>query len=179
LLDFSVADLIQAPFGSTREVGLDDQPSDLGPELILRQPIRGKARIHRTQGGVLVQCEATTTVELECSRCLQPFTKALRARFTELFHSDDIPGGDEEPEDDDEPFRVDEHHVVDLTEPLRQYFTIVLPLAPICRPDCPGLCPVCGALMEGHQCSLGEIDPGNPFAALAKLAPDLAETDQA
>ena len=179
MLDFSVAELIQAPFGTTRDVQIDDQPPDLGPELILTEPIRGRARIHRTQGGVVVQCEATTTAELECSRCLQTFTRPLSARFTEQFHSDDIPGAEEDEEEGDEPFRVDEHHVIDLTEPLRQYFTIELPLAPVCRPDCPGLCPACGAPLESHECPLGASETLNPFAALAQLAREADEPDQA
>lgn len=169
MLDFSVAELIQAPFGTTRDIQIDEHPPDLGPALVLTEPIQGHARIHRTQGGVLVECEAATTAELECSRCLQPFALGLRIRFTEQFQSEDISGAADEEEDDD-PFQVDEHHVIDLTEPLRQYFTIELPLAPICQPDCPGLCPACGAPLEGHECPLSESGPTNPFAALADLA---------
>jgi uncharacterized protein len=63
-----------------------------------------------------------------------------------------------------------------MTEPLRQYFTIELPLAPVCRPDCAGLCPACGAPLEGHDCPLRDSGPLNPFAALAQLQ---RETDQA
>ena len=168
MLAHNVADLIQAPFGTTRDVEIDERRADLGPELILTEPIHGRARLHRTQGRILVQCEVQTTAELECSRCLLAFKRELRVHFTEQFQSVDIPGA-EDVEDDVETFRIDEHHVMDLTEPMRQYFTIELPLAPLCRPDCPGLCPVCGEPLEGHACTVGESGGSNPFAALADL----------
>lgn len=168
-LAFNVADLLQAPAGTTRDVGLEEAPSDLGPELMLAAPIRGRARFHRTQRGVLAQCEAETTVILECSRCLQLFERGLRTEFTEQFRSSDLPGAEDD-EAGQEAFSLDEHHVLDLTEPLRQFFTIELPLAPICRADCPGLCPDCGEpLGEAHTCAAGDSTASNPFAALREL----------
>lgn len=174
MLAFNVADLIQAPFGTTRDLQIDESRADLGPELILTAPIHGTARLHRAQGAVLIQCEATTTVALECSRCLETFTRDLRVHFTEQFRSPDFPGAEQEDQAGEEFFRLDEHHVLELTEPMRQYFTIELPLALVCRPDCKGLCPACGAPLEGHECPRGEGPELNPFAVLA----DLIEPDE-
>jgi uncharacterized protein len=42
--------------------------------------------------------------------------------------------------------------MIDLREPIEQYWLMALPMAPLCRPDCPGLCPVCGKRAEGHTC---------------------------
>ena len=67
-------------------------------------------------------------------------------------------------------FTIDEHHVLDLTEALRQYALLAIPMRPLCREDCAGLCPTCGHnLNQGAcGCSHREIDPR--WAKLSKLA---------
>jgi uncharacterized protein len=168
VLAHNVSDLLQAPAGTTRDVSIDETRADLGPELVLVAPVSGRARFHRTQQGILAQVQARTSVQLECSRCLQPFVRDLSTRFTEQFVPFDTP---ETPEAEGtlDAFRLDSHHVLDLAEPLRQYFTIELPLAPLCKPTCQGLCPVCGEIMEGHRCQGAAPDSSNPFSILADL----------
>jgi len=63
----------------------------------------------------------------------------------------------------DEPgcFIIDEHHVLDLTEAIRQYAVLALPMKPLCRKDCAGLCPNCGHNLNRGSCDClaHEIDP--------------------
>ncbi len=164
MLAHNIADLIQLSTGATLVVELDGAVPDLSPELDLAGPTTGRARLHRTQRGIVAQCQVTTAVRLECSRCLEPMIQPMQIKFDEEFVIEG-PGVEIEPD----VFQVDEHHVLDLTEAIRQYLTLALPLAPICRTDCAGLCPDCGEpLAEGHECALGDI-PSGPFAALARL----------
>ena len=179
MLAFNVAELIQSTTGATRDIEIEELRPDLGTELTLCEPICGRARFHRTQRGILVQCEASTTAELECSRCLQPFPRDLKIRFTEDFWAAEIPGAVDDEEEDADAFHVNEHHDVDLTEPMRQYFTLEMPLAPLCRRECPGLCPNCGAPLEGHQCPFADSSSSSPFAALADLYRKPNERDSA
>lgn len=165
MLVHNVSDLVQSTPGATRTLAIQDPGASLGPELVLAIPVEGQARLHRTQSGVVVQCEITTAFNSECSRCLDPVTLPVTVRFTEEFRiAEEEPTTEQEADD----FRIDEHHNLDLTEAARQYLTVALPLAPLCRPDCPGLCPDCGAPLDGHICS-AVLSPSGPFAALANM----------
>lgn len=170
MLVHNITDLINSAPGTTRLVEIDEQEPDLGPDLVSLAPILGRARLHRTQRGVVVQCEVETELQLTCSRCLEPFAQPVSVRFDEEFRT---PAEySEVSESEDEPgFEIDEHHNVDLADPVRQYLTMDLPLAPLCRSDCPGLCPICGAPLAGHVCTAGDTatSASNPFAALADL----------
>jgi uncharacterized protein len=78
----------------------------------------------------------------------------------------------EAPEDD--ALRIDEHHMLDMTEAARQYIETALPFQPLCSPTCRGLCVVCGTnLNEGACiCAAEPAGAGGPFAALAGLMAD-------
>ncbi len=98
----------------------------------------------------------------ECGRCLRPVSFPVEIAFEEEY----IPTVDVHtgarvtpPTGGDEAYRIDERHILDLRQPAREYWTMALPMAPVCRPDCPGLCPLCGEeLAAGHPCSREQID---------------------
>ena len=54
----------------------------------------------------------------------------------------------------DEPgcFTIDEHHILDLTEAVCQYALLAIPMKPLCREDCAGLCPKCGHDLNQGSC---------------------------
>src|SRR5439155_17335970 len=140
-----VGDLITAPPGSMRKVLIDEPYPDLGPELDLSGPVTGFARLHRIQHAILVQCDLSAPIDCECARCLQPMTHTMQTHFDEEFR---FSGHEVEPDS----FRLREQHL-DLTEAARQYLVLELPINPICRPDCPGLCPACGEPLLDHECA--------------------------
>jgi uncharacterized metal-binding protein YceD (DUF177 family) len=76
------------------------------------------------------------------------------------------------PPDDPDAFLIDEHHHLDLTEAVRQALVVEQPMAPLCRPDCAGLCPECGADLNAgpHSCAAEPED--SRWAALRALATD-------
>lgn len=91
--------------------------------------------------GVLVSAEASAPVTGECARCLEPVTTAVRVSFRELYERDAGTAGGEDTEDDR---RFLDGDLLDLEPALRDAMVLALPLAPLCRDDCPGLCPECG-----------------------------------
>ncbi|ONI70324.1 metal-binding protein [Actinosynnema sp. ALI-1.44] len=108
--------------------------------------------------GVLVSGTASAPVEGECARCLDPLTSRVEVELTELFaypHS-----ATEETTDEDEVPRLVEDRI-DLEPVVRDALVLALPLVPLCRPDCAGLCPGCGVKWadlgpdHGHE----KIDP--------------------
>lgn len=90
--------------------------------------------------GVLVTGRVEAPLEGECARCLAPVHEHGRYEITELYN---YPGRDAE---DDELFLDGE--LLDLEPALRDAIVLDLPFTPLCRPDCAGLCPVCGARLN-------------------------------
>ena len=92
--------------------------------------------------GVLVSGTVTAPLAGECSRCLDPITDEITVELTELYAYPDSTT-DETTEDDEVSRLVDD--VVDLEPVVRDTIVLALPQAPLCREDCRGLCPDCGA----------------------------------
>ena len=106
--------------------------------------------------GVLVTAKAAAPVTGECARCLEPVTQAIEVSCRELFSYEQGAG-----EADEDWYALD-GDLLDLEPVLRDALVLALPLAPLCRQDCPGLCAECGALLaqvgseHGHE---DAIDP--------------------
>ncbi len=154
-------------------------PTDLGvvmarvPE---GSPIDLDLRLESVLEGVLVTGSADLQVVAECSRCLEPFDWQQEIDLTELFRypSTDARGAVVVVEDEfSDPLPTLEDDLIDLEPTLRDAVVLDLPLAPVCREDCPGLCSVCGArLEEDPQHAHDTTDPR--WAALAALTePDV------
>ena len=125
-------------------------------------------RLESVSEGVYVSGTARARLEGECSRCLDPLSEDVEVRVEELFaYPDSIT---EETTDPDEvPRLVDDY--LNLEQTVRDALVVDLPLAPLCRDDCPGLCPECG----GRRADLGPdhghetLDPR--WAALGEHLP--------
>jgi uncharacterized protein len=74
-----------------------------------------------------------------------------------------------EREGDDEAFTIDENHLLDLTEAIRQYREASADMHPLCRPDCRGLCPRCGHDLNTGDCACSAAPVEGPWSALAGL----------
>jgi uncharacterized protein len=98
-------------------------------------------RLESVVEGVLVTGAATIQERAECSRCLDPVDRTATIDLQQLYVYDDAARQDQDP---DEPLPVLEGELLDLEPTLRDAVVLELPLAPLCRADCPGLCPECG-----------------------------------
>ncbi len=109
----------------------------------------------RTDRSILVKGRLHTKSELDCSRCLSLFSCPLTLNIEEeYFPTMDIITGAPVPLPD-EPgcFTIDEHNILDLTEAIRQYMLLAIPMKPLCREDCAGLCPACGVNLNQAPCN--------------------------
>jgi uncharacterized protein len=167
-MQVNVAQLLKEPTGSSRTI-------EVAGALPLDQDdlshVHGKAELLRVSAGILVRGEFTTEGHLVCSRCLKSFSQTLAFRTEEEFSpSVDIGSGEALPPLEDAPsFTIDEHHVLDLTELIRQHSVLAAPMKPLCKPDCAGLCPHCGANLNQNPC-VCSADAVTPFSvAFEKL----------
>ena len=108
-------------------------------------------RLESVMEGVLVSGAVTAPLTGECARCLEPITDEVVVSLQELYAYPDSTTHDTTAED--EVSRLD-GELLDLEPVLRDSVVLALPLRPLCREDCPGLCPTCGErltdLPPGH-----------------------------
>ncbi len=172
--------------GAAVKVRLDDIPpeglevefrdnrataGDLGPQ-VCGLPSAPWVRVCLERRGDLVLGKGRyrSKVEVACSRCLRPGELDLEGPVEWLFRPPEPAAGDEIQLGEDEldvTFYQDGE--LDLAQALRDELGLALPIAPLCRDDCPGLCPACGKPLEDGacQCRPREIDPR--WAKLAEL----------
>jgi uncharacterized protein len=162
--------------GSQREVTLTaSAPADLGIEVLSvpeGSPVEIDLRLEAVMEGVLVTGTARAVVEGECARCLEPIHEDIEVTFQELFVYDDTRQAErDDSEEDDETSKL-EDDLLDLEVLLRDAVVLALPFQPLCQPDCPGLCPECGARLadEPDHAHEAAVDPR--WAALGELTND-------
>jgi len=119
-------------------------PDDLGGEMVgvpKDVDLELDLRFESVMEGVLVSGTAHLPLEGECARCLDDLASSMEVEFQELFvYVDSRRSGEEAGEDE---YRLD-GDLLDLEPVLRDAVVLALPLSPLCREDCPGLCSECG-----------------------------------
>jgi uncharacterized protein len=112
-----------------------------------------------------------TTLELPCSRCLDPFTSPVDSSFDLRYqpHGHNTGEGEREIEEDDLTTAFYENDSIDLGQLMREQFYLALPMKPLCRDDCQGLCPTCGTNWNRDRCDCRNQWDDPRFAALRAL----------
>jgi uncharacterized protein len=163
-----VRDLMGRP-GASREQPISGTLQGLGSELARvpdDAPIAGELLLESVVEGILVSGGLEGTMTLACARCLTEFRQPFRIEVHELFT--------ERPDEDADEYPLDPELGIDPDQMLRDAIGVELPFSPLCRPDCQGLCEICGGNRNLGECpGHGRIDPR--FAALSELFPDLAD----
>jgi uncharacterized protein len=160
-LRIPVADLLRR-FGATRHVDLDATVADLhtgAAEVPPDVPVHLDATLERIPEGVVTRGTIQAPWRAACSRCVQPVEGDITVHVHELFEPEPLEG---------ETYRLDED-ALDLEPLVRDALLLELPAAPLCDPECRGLCPTCGADRNETtcDCTFDELDPR--WAALRSL----------
>jgi DUF177 domain-containing protein len=145
-------------------------PKDLGLELI-RVPAGADLaltlRMESVTEGVLVSAEVHAPLVGECGRCLREINDSVDVTFQELYayeHSTT-----DETADEDEVGRM-QGDFIDLEPEVRDALVLALPTNPVCRPDCPGLCPDCGEPWDDLPADHAHEQFDERWEALRRLA---------
>jgi len=167
MMQINVSQQLKAAIGSIRNYEVDDAIDIEG----CNYTVKGTVSLMRTDQGILVKGTLNTGSELTCSRCLTLFDCPLTLDIEEEYYPtiDIITGAPLPPPDDPGSFTIDEHNILDLTEAIRQYTLLAIPMKPLCRQDCAGLCPTCGTNLNQAQCDCPP-EPADPrWAKLREL----------
>jgi uncharacterized protein len=150
----------------------------------LTEDVAFEVRVHRMGPDVYLEGEATGTLDLTCSRCLTRYRGPIRERFRLVLE----PAGDRVPADPEGAAAL-AHEGLYLADELEsgwfrgseiqldrfvgEVLALAVPVQPLCREECRGLCPRCGVDRNVESCECSEARPESPFAVLASLrSPD-------
>jgi uncharacterized protein len=158
--------------GTQRETTLTvPAPADLGIDVMgvpEGSPVELGLRLEAVMEGVLVTGTATAELAGECSRCLDPIEDELDVSFQELYLYD----APESDEDDADEVLVLDDDLLDLEPALRDAVVLAVPFQPLCRDDCAGLCPDCGANLNDDPEHRHEAPIDPRWASLTALKDD-------
>lgn len=186
-LVFDTHELGRRPGALLRLTRSVDAPRDLGIDGVIGvpegAPVELDLRLESVMEGVLVTGTARASVEGECVRCLEPLRQEVAADFQEMFSypdADDRGRVKAEPADDaedDEDRLFIEDGLFDLEPVLRDAVVLALPMQPVCRESCAGLCSECGIRLDenpGHHHDAVDIR----WAALQGLAETVSDGEK-
>ena len=157
-MQFNVAQLLKEPIGSIRCYQLAEDASKLDPELQLLSPLTGDLQMIRINSGVLVRGQLKLVVRATCNLFIEPIAMPLNFTMEENFRPlTEVETGryippnefEGEAEDlEDAALLIDEHHILDISEIVRQSIWLALPMYPGCNWEGASECPNLVALRE-------------------------------
>ena len=150
------------------------QPAEVGADVDTYQvvtPVELEFDIHKDKDKFRLVGRVRTELELTCSRCVEPYRFPIDATFDQRYlpASDAATDSEIEVEQDDLETSYYENDQIDLSELMREQFYLALPMKPLCREDCRGLCPQCGTNLNTGTCDCSPVWEDPRLAALKQL----------
>ncbi|MEK7277040.1 MAG: DUF177 domain-containing protein [Chloroflexota bacterium] len=156
-LRLNVGFILKEHVGYSREFDFDIPLLEVADDLELTN-FRGLVRLTRTTQGIYAHGRFSGEQSAECVRCLAPISQPVKSELSQLYDFPPTPKAD---------FFVSDTGLLDLSPLLREDMLLAMPIRPLCRPDCKGLCPTCGQDRNTDPCTCEE-DGVNPRLAQLK-----------
>lgn len=131
----------------------------LGEESIsISKPVSVELTLVRIRSGIHLEGKINTELRMICSRCLKEFDYPLELRVNEIFA---ISKKEKYFEDYEEVFTVNPDETIDIEPAIIENLLVNVPMKPLCRKDCKGICYMCGTNLNQKECSCSKekIDP--------------------
>jgi len=134
-------------------------------------PVELEFDIHKDKDKFRLEGHLRTELELQCSRCLEPYRFVVDADFDQRY----LPATaasmdpDSEVQENDLETSYYSDDQIDLAELMREQFYLALPMKPLCRDDCRGLCPQCGTNLNSGTCDCSPVWEDPRLAALKAI----------
>ncbi len=139
-----VADLMGAP-GSSRDLRFEGTLEELSAELAdIARPVHGRLCAESIVEGIFLTGTVAGVWSLLCARCLTAFERPFEVALAEMFVVEPDPDGDDYP--------LAPEGLLEPEQAIRDAVGLEMPFSPLCRPDCRGLCPVCGGDRNRGEC---------------------------
>ena len=152
-LRLNVGFLVGQPVGNSRDFDIEIPKIHLEPDVDLHQ-LHGVVHVSRTAQGILLQAKIYARLRTDCARCLTDIWQTLHTDFTELYNFSAKTRVEGE-------LVLPDTMQINLLPLVRDYLLVEIPINPICKPDCQGLCPICGNNLNEDNCTHDEdlLDP--------------------
>lgn len=168
------AELRIAPFiwDETVEIAAESLERE---ELVGLGPVRWRGRVTAAEPGFYLRARLDYEQTLRCDRCLAPMAQVAGADVELLLVPEPEPTGDEiELSEGDLGVAYVEGEVFDTRPLLIEQLQLGVPMKPVCRPECRGLCAVCGADLNAGDCGCKQETKDPRWADLAAIRDRLA-----
>jgi uncharacterized protein len=140
---------------------------DLPGEVVLTSPLRIDGSLVKLNTQLILKTEIRVSLEAECSRCLKSFQQSLQIPLERYYQ---IGGEAEVPGEENELISISESQQdIDLKDTIREVIMLGIPIKPLCREECGGLCPECGADLNAGTCTCKTRQTDSRWAALEAL----------
>ncbi len=141
-------------------------PVDLSDSIVrIGADVRVRAIIESVVDGLLVRGTVSVPARVSCSRCLAERAELISDDVVDLFRARDGSGGED---DDDVGYDIVDA-TIDLDTLIRDAIAAAIPVRPLCRTECAGLCPTCGVDRNVAACEGHAEQRDQRWAALADL----------
>ena len=147
------------------------------PELLALGPVHWRGQVVFADPGYFLRARISYEQTLSCNRCLKPIVEPVKADVELMILVERHPesGGEHALHERDLGNLYIEDEILETDPILIEQLQLNIPMKPLCREDCQGLCPVCGADKNMGACSCVESSPDPRWAALAALKSRLEE----
>ena len=150
---FNVSQLLKEPSGARRTYEVDEMLSLSDTNRVSH--VHGEVDLLRTDKGIWGSAQLESSMPSTCSRCLVQYEQPLRITIEdEYFPVVDVVTGSnlDRPDEDTGDSYIGKNHVLDMSEAVRQYSALSIPMKPMCREGCLGICTGCGVSLNETSC---------------------------
>ncbi len=156
MLQLDVARLKRSPGESVSfELMTDLPPMEMaGEKISFDGPVKAVLSATNTGQAIIVEGTVSGLLQLNCSRCLEPFRYSFEVPFAEIYTT----AVEEAKEEEAIPFSGD---ILDVTPEVLKGLIMELPMKAVCHEECQGLCSGCGQNLNQGRCGCAgtEVDP--------------------
>lgn len=153
--------LINQPIGYSRILPIELDEMDIGDGALICD-LTGEINLVRNQDGFRAKIKLKGTIDAECGRCLEPFQETIEPEFEEFFTFPFVEASDDE-------IQVPESGNINLEPILHDYILMEIPINPVCKSDCKGLCDICGINRNIKDCGHAHSHDDQPATQKLKL----------
>jgi uncharacterized protein len=139
-------------------------------------PLKAALRAQQIGGIVAIDGNISTTVRMDCARCLQSYEMPIASSFALTYSqkepAPELSGSNQEEVEltaEDMGMSYYQGEEINLKNEIQEQVVLAIPLRALCRQDCKGLCPKCGADLKSGECGCDRSPPAGNFAALKNL----------
>lgn len=149
----------------------DETPEDLGLKELAQEfsgPIHTELNVVKISESLTASGSSAFSLTHECVRCLERFEESFRAQYQFIFQTGE-PSSPDETEDDTIVWIEEEAGLFDLAEDVRDFIVLEIPMNPVCKEACKGLCTTCGINLNDESCGCTPQAADSRWDALREL----------